>query len=205
MFTAGTDTSSSTTEWAMSELMRHPKAMAKAQEEVRRVCKGKKTIEESDIQQLHYLKMVIKETLRLHPPIPMLPRASRENREVNGYMIPENIQVSVNAWAIGRDPEYWEDAESFKPERFEQNSIDFMGGHYQYLPFGTGRRICPGITFGLVNVEFPLAHLLYHFDWKLPNNMKPQDVDMEEIVGITLGKKNNLNLIATPYDPSRDD
>ncbi|KAL3498415.1 hypothetical protein ACH5RR_041147, partial [Cinchona calisaya] len=199
IFTAGTDTSSATTEWAMSELMKDPTVMAKAQAEIRQVCRGKKTIEEADIQKLNYLKMVIKETLRLHPPIPLLPRASRENRVVSGYMIPDKAQVLVNIWAIGRDPQYWDDPECFKPERFEKKSIDYVGNQYEYLPFGTGRRTCPGITFGIANVEIPLAHLLYHFDWTLPHKMKPEDLDMDETAGITAGRKNSLYLVATEY------
>lgn len=201
MFTAGTDTSSATTEWAMSELMKNPRVLAKAQAEIREICKGKRRVEESDIQRMDYLKSVIKETLRLHPPIPLLPRASRENREVNGYTIPDKAQVLVNAWAIMRDPSYWNEPETFKPERFEDKNMEYMGTQYEYIPFGTGRRSCPGMTFGLANVEQPLAHLLFNFDWKLPNGMAPEDLDMDEIAGITVARKNNLCLIATAYQP----
>nr|XP_027083158.1 premnaspirodiene oxygenase-like [Coffea arabica] len=203
IFTGGTDTASVTSEWAMAELMKHSRVMAKAQAEVRQVFKGKKLIEEDDVQKLVYLKMVVKETLRLHPPIPLIPRASRENRQVKGCMIPNKSQIMVNAWAIGRDPEYWDDPEIFLPERFEQNSIDYTGTHCQYLPFGTGRRMCPGTAFGIVNVELPLAHLLYHFDWRLPDRMNVIDLDMDEAAGINIKRKNNLNLVATAYYPSR--
>ncbi|KAL3528229.1 hypothetical protein ACH5RR_012885 [Cinchona calisaya] len=199
IFTAGTDSSSVTTEWALSELMRHPEIMAKAQEEVRQGCKGKKTIEEVDIQNLKYLKMVIQETLRLHPPLPLIPRSSRENREVNGHMIPEKSRVLVNFWAIGRDPEYWDDPEKFKPERFEHESVDYLGTQSEYIPFGTGKRMCPGVTFGLASVELSLAHLIYHFDWRFPNGMKPNDLDMDEGFGITAGRKTCLCLIGIPY------
>ncbi|WMV25974.1 hypothetical protein MTR67_019359 [Solanum verrucosum] len=92
----------------------------------------------------------------------------------------------VNVWALGRDPKYWDDAESFKPERFEQCSVDFIGNNFEYLPFGGGRRICPGISFGLANVYLPLAQLLYHFDWKLPNGMEPKDLNLTELVGVGL-------------------
>ncbi|KAK4725022.1 hypothetical protein R3W88_027801 [Solanum pinnatisectum] len=109
----------------------------------------------------------------------------------------------VNVYAMGRDQKYWEDAESFIPERFEQSSVDFMGNNFGYLPFGAGRRMCPGITFGLINVHLPLAKLLYHFDWKLPDGQKPEDVDMTELSAITAERKNELYLIATPYYSSQ--
>ncbi|XP_049366161.1 premnaspirodiene oxygenase-like [Solanum verrucosum] len=98
----------------------------------------------------------------------------------------------VNVWALGRDPKYWDDAESFKPERFEQCSVDFIGNNFEYLPFGGGRRICPGISFGLANVYLPLAQLLYHFDWKLPNGMEPKDLNLTELVGVTAARKMTL-------------
>ena len=205
VFTGGTETSSATVEWAMSEMIRNPGVMAKAQSEIRNAFRGKNTIEETDIQQLQYLRSVIKETLRLHPPIPLLiPRECREECEIDGYIIPVKTRVLVNAWAIGRDPEYWDDAESFKPERFEDSSVDFSGCHFQYVPLGAGRRICPGISFGLANVELPLALLLYHFDWKLPNGLKPNDLDMTETMGVTAPRKDNLRLLASVYDASLD-
>ena len=105
---------------------------------------------------------------------------------------------------MGRDPKYWEDAESFIPERFEGSSVDFMGNNFEYLPFGAGRRMCPGMSFGLINVYLPLAKLLYHFDWKLPHGLKPKDVDMTELSGVTAARKTEIYLIATPYYPSRE-
>ncbi|XP_071720159.1 premnaspirodiene oxygenase-like [Rutidosis leptorrhynchoides] len=199
MFAAGTDTSSVATEWAMSELIRSPRVMKKAQAEVRQVLKGKTKIHESDIQDLVYLKLVIKETLRLHPPSPLLlPRECREKCEISGYEIPVKTQVIINTWKMGRDPEYWVDPESFMPERFSDNSISMMGTDFEYLPFGSGRRMCPGMSLGLANVELPLATLLYHFDWKLP--MSDQDLDMSEQFGTTLKRKHDLILVPTPYD-----
>ncbi|KAM7530861.1 hypothetical protein LguiB_034271 [Lonicera macranthoides] len=199
MFAAGTDTSSATIEWAMSEMIRNPRAMEKAQAELRQALKGKEVIHESDIQGLGYLKLVIKETLRLHPPAPLVLRECREECEIDGYIIPINTKVIVNAWAIGRDLEYWKDAESFYPERFEDSEVDVLGNNYEYIPFGAGRRMCPGITFALASVELPLAHLLYHFNWKLPNGMKPGDLDMSETFGIAAERRNNLYLIATHH------
>ncbi|XP_028768628.1 cytochrome P450 71D8-like [Neltuma alba] len=203
MFSGGTDTSASLLEWAMSEMMRNPRVMEKAQNEVRNAFKGKKVIDDnSEMSQLSYLKSVIKETLRLHPPVPLLlPRECRETCEIKGYEIPIQTQVIINAWALGRDPNYWYDAESFIPERFQagKSDIDFKGTNFEFIPFGAGRRMCPGILFGLASIELPLASLLYHFDWELPNGMEPKDLDMTETVGLAARRKSNLCLIPTPY------
>ncbi|KAL1806922.1 hypothetical protein ACET3Z_029990 [Daucus carota] len=202
MFTAGTDTSSAVLEWAMSELMKKPSAMKKAQDELRNALKGKTNVGEADIQGLNYLKLVIKETLRLHPPVPLLlPRECRKECEIDGYTIPVGTKVMVNAWAIGRDPECWVDANSFIPERFEVGSVDYIGANFEYIPFGAGRRMCAGISFGIASVELPLAKMLYHFDWTLPNGMKPEDLDMDETFGATTKRKNSLFLNASPYVP----
>lgn len=184
----------------MAEMLRNPGVMEKAQAEVRQVVKGKDKIQETDVKELKYLKMVIKETLRLHPPIPLLlPRECREEREIGGYSIPLKTKVIVNAWVINRDPEYWKDAESFEPERFRDNGMEYMGQNMEFIPFGGGRRVCPGISFGLANIELPLAHLLYHFSWNLPHGTKTADVDMTEVFGASSKRKNNLFLTATPY------
>ncbi|XP_004249519.1 premnaspirodiene oxygenase [Solanum lycopersicum] len=205
LFSAGTETSTTTTIWAMTEMIRNPSVLAKAQTEVREAFKGKETSNEDVIERLKYLKQVVKETFRLHPPLPLLiPRECREETNINGYTIPLKTRVVVNVYSMGRDPKYWEDAESFIPERFEGSSVDFMGNNFEYLPFGAGRRICPGITFGLINVYLPLANLLYHFDWKLPHGVKLEDVDMNEFSGITAARKSELYLIATPYYPSHE-
>ncbi|KAH0764459.1 hypothetical protein KY285_000330 [Solanum tuberosum] len=202
MFAAGTDTSSTTIDWAMVEMMRNPSVLFKAQAEVRNTFREKGTFDENDIEELKYLKLVIKETFRFHPPVPLLaPRECREEVDINGYTIPLKTKVMINVWAIGRDLKYWDDAESFKPERFEQSSMDFAGNNFEFLPFGSGRRICPGISFGLTNVFFPLSQLLYHFDWKLPSGIKPSDLDLTESTGVSCSRKSNLYLIATPHQP----
>ncbi|XP_026657268.2 premnaspirodiene oxygenase-like [Phoenix dactylifera] len=202
MFIAGTETASTTMVWAMAELMRHPEMMEKAQAEVRRVLKGRAKIEEGDMREFHYMKLVIKETLRLHPPLPLqLPRVCTKSCQVDGYDIPVGSRVMINAWAIGRDPKYWEDPESFKPEKFDGSSVDFTGSSFEFMPFGGGRRICPGMNFGLAEMELILSHLLYYFDWKLPNGMRPNDVEMTETFGAVVGRKSPLCLIATPCVP----
>ncbi|KAK8449948.1 hypothetical protein SEVIR_7G289901v4 [Setaria viridis] len=202
MLGAGSDTSSTTLNWAMTELIRSPAAMAKAQAEVREAFKGKSNVTEDDVAGLSYLKLVFKETLRLHPTSPLLiPRKCRETTQVMGYDIPKGTTVFVNVWAIGRDPMYWDDAEEFKPERFETNNLDFRGTNYEFLPFGAGRRMCPGINLGLANIELALASLLYHFDWKLPQGMEPKDVDVWETVGVVASKKTSLMLHPVTFIP----
>ncbi|KAJ6812398.1 premnaspirodiene oxygenase-like [Iris pallida] len=198
MFSGGTETTSTTLTWAMAELVRNPEAMEKVQTEVRQILKGKAKIhEDDDIGELQYLKLVIKETLRLHPPLPLLlPRACGETCEMGGYTIPAGARVMINAWALGRDPGVWDDAEAFRPERFDGSSADFKGADHGYLPFGSGRRMCPGITFGLATVELVLATLLYHFNWELPGRMEPGDLDMTDTFGITARKAHDLLLHA---------
>ncbi|CAN1829112.1 Desmethyl-deoxy-podophyllotoxin synthase [Linum perenne] len=195
IFLGGSDTSSTLVEWIMSELMKNPLVMQKAQKEVREV-------DESRLDELHYLQLIIKETFRLHPIAPLfLPRECRETVVVNGYLIPEKTRVTINAWAIGRDPRHWTNPDEFIPERFVDSSLDYKGHDFQFLPFGSGRRVCPGIQFGLAVVELLLANLLYHFDWKLPGEMKPRDLDMDEVFGSTVGRKNDLILVPIPYYP----
>ncbi|KAL2548512.1 Cytochrome [Forsythia ovata] len=202
VFSAGTETSSTTLDWAMVELMKNPLVIVKAQDEIRQVLKDRKRVNESDIQTLKYLKLVIKETLRLHPPITLIPRACREEFEINGYKIPLKAKVMINTWAMGRNLDIWHRPESFEPERFENNSVDFLGSHFEYIPFGSGRRFCPGMASGLATIELILSQLLYHFDWKFPEGISSNDLDMTEAEGLTVSRKENLYLIAKPYNPS---
>ncbi|KAJ9182554.1 hypothetical protein P3X46_006538 [Hevea brasiliensis] len=202
MLTAGSHTSSSSVEWAFSELLKNPNLMEEAQAEVRRVFDRKGTVDETGIHELKFLKSVIKETLRLHPPLCLNPRESITSCEINGYIIPAKTKILINIWAIGRDPKYWIQAESFNPKRFLDSSIDCRGLDFEYIPFGSGRRICPGISFALANIELVLAQLLYHFDWELASGLKPEQLDMTEANGLTISKKENLHLIPIPYHPS---
>ncbi|KAL5548606.1 hypothetical protein UlMin_003837 [Ulmus minor] len=203
IFAAGSETSATAVNWAMSEMIKEPEVMKKAQDEVRQVFSRKGSVDETGISEMKYLKAVVKETLRLHPSAPLLlPRECGEECNINGYEIPFKTKVIVNAWAIGRDPKYWDEPENFKPERFLESSIDYKGKNFEYIPFGAGRRICPGISFGLINVELPLAMLLYHFDWKLPVGTKPEKLDMTESFGITVRRKDDLILIPIAYHPS---
>ncbi|PON43464.1 Cytochrome P450, E-class, group I [Parasponia andersonii] len=187
----------------MAEMIKNPRVMKKAQDEVREVFTRKGSIDETGLSEMKYLRSVVKETMRLHPSLPfLLPRESRVKCEIKGYEIPAKTRIIVNAWAIGRDPRYWTEPESFIPERFLDSPIDFKGNNFEYIPFGAGRRICAGMSFALFNVELPLALLLYHFDWKLPSGMKHEDLDMTELSGASLRRKDYLNLIPIAYDLS---
>ncbi|TXG67926.1 hypothetical protein EZV62_009201 [Acer yangbiense] len=190
---AGSETSVTTIDFSMSELMKNLRSMKKAQAEVREVFNRIGKVDETAIDEMKFLKLVIRETLRLHPPIALLlPRECRERCEIDGFEISVKTKVVVNAWAIRRDPKYWSEPESFIPERFLDSHVDYKGNDFEYIPFGAGRRICPGISFGVANVELPLAMLLYHFDWKHPDH---GDVDMTEEFGISVRRKNDLWII----------
>ncbi|QCD99390.1 Cytochrome P450 [Vigna unguiculata] len=196
IFVAGVESVTTTVNWAMAEMIKNPSVMKKAQAEVREVFKEKGKVDEMCMNELQYLKSVVKETLRLHPPGTLLvPRECAETCEIDGYDIPVKSKVLINAWAIGRDPKYWNEAERFYPERFIGSSIDLRGSHFEFIPFGAGRRMCPGMSFGLLSVELTLAVLLFHFDWNLPNGIRSQDFDMSEKFGVTVGRKNDIFLI----------
>ncbi|WCJ35034.1 cytochrome P450 family 71 subfamily B polypeptide 2 [Euphorbia peplus] len=199
MLIAGTDTSAIVLEWAMSELMKNPRIMKKAQEEVRKVFVEKGKLDESAIDELKFLKVIIKETMRMHPPVPLIPKQFEEECKINGYNINAKTEVLVNVWAIGRDPEHWIEPEKFDPDRFIGSDVDYKGCNFEYIPFGAGRRICPGIQLGIASLELPLAKLLCDFDWKLPDQMKPDDLDMDETFAVAIRRKNQLYLI--PVEP----
>ncbi|KAJ4705106.1 Cytochrome P450 [Melia azedarach] len=202
MFTAGTDTTTSTLEWAMAELLNNPETLRKVQAEIRSTVGRNKKLEEKEIENLPYLKAVIKETLRLHPPLPFLvPHMAMNSCNMQGYYIPKETQILVNVWAIGRDPKTWKDPLLFKPERFlEPNTVDYKGQHFEFIPFGSGRRMCPAMP--LVSRVLPLAlgSLLLAFDWVLPDGLKPEEMDMTERMGITLRKSVPLKAIPIPYN-----
>ena len=192
------DTSATTIEWALSELIKHPPMMKKVINELEKVVGMERMVEESDLESLEYLNMVVKETLRLHPVAPLLiPHESMEDCTVDGFHIPQKSRVMVNAWAIGRDPNAWTDADKFLPERFMESDIDFRGQHFQFIPFGSGRRGCPGMQLGLTVVRLVLAQLVHCFDWELPDNMLPSDLDMTEEFRITLPRAKHLVAIPT--------
>jgi cytochrome P450 len=204
MFQAGTDTSSIVMEYAMAELMRKPQLMTKLQAEVRRILpRGNGMVTEDQLNSMPYLKAVLKETLRLHPPLVLfVPHLCLADCDIEGYTIPAGTRVIINGWAIGRDASSWERADEFEPERFMEGSstatVDYNGNDFLLLPFGSGRRMCPGINFAISTMEIMLANLMYHFDWKLPDVC--MDVDMTESFGVTVHRKEKLLLV--PVQPS---
>ncbi|PIN10515.1 Cytochrome P450 CYP2 subfamily [Handroanthus impetiginosus] len=198
MFAAGTDTTSSVLEWAMAELIENPKTLKVLQDEVREVARGKDEITEDDLDKMHYLKAVIKESLRLHAPLPTLvPRQSTQDTKVLGYDVAAGTQVMINAWAIARDPSLWENPDEFHPERFLNIDIDFRGLNFELIPFGAGRRGCPGISFAMAIDELVLAKLVHKFNFRLPNGEREENLDMSEGNGITIHKKLPLLVVAT--------
>ncbi|XP_054820014.1 cytochrome P450 83B1-like [Prosopis cineraria] len=197
LFIAGTDPGAVTVIWAMTSLIKNPRVIKTVQDEIRNVYGEKDFISEEDIEKLRYLKAVVKETLRLFPPSPLLlPRESMKRCDIEGYQIQPKTLVLVNAWAIARDPETWEEPEEFYPERFLSCSIDFKGNDFELIPFGAGRRICPAMHMAMVTVELTLANLLHSFDWELPDGIGKHDIDTEVLPGITVHKKNDLYLVA---------
>ncbi|XP_057950926.1 cytochrome P450 736A117-like [Malania oleifera] len=196
---AGTDTTSIALEWTMSELVRHPQVMKEVQKEIRAIVGSKPSVTEDDTAEMHYLRAVIKENLRLHPPVPILvPRESTEDVKVNGYDILANTTVFFNAWAIGRDPKSWEEADKFMPERFLNSSVDIQGHDFHMIPFGFGRRGCPGGRFAIAIMELVLANLLHLFDWELPGKLS-EDLDVTEAPGLTTQRKFPLIVSAKPH------
>ncbi|XVE59918.1 hypothetical protein DITRI_Ditri05aG0085000 [Diplodiscus trichospermus] len=199
LFTAGTDTSSSIIEWALAEIMENPKILKKAHDEMDKVIGRNRRLQESDIPKLPYLEAICKETFRKHPSTPLnLPRVSTQACEVNGYYIPKNTRLSVNIWAIGRDPDVWENPLLFNPERFltgKNAHIDPRGNDFELIPFGAGRRICAGTRMGIVLVEYILGTLLHSFDWMLPNG---EQLNMDEAFGLALQKAVPLSAMVQP-------
>ncbi|KAL0393943.1 UNVERIFIED_CONTAM: putative (S)-N-methylcoclaurine 3'-hydroxylase isozyme 2 [Sesamum latifolium] len=193
---AGAGTLIATIEWAMAELIKNKEAMFKLQEELQtHKIIDSNSIREFNISQLPYLNACVKETLRLHPPIAFLPHSAQSTCEVMNYTVPENSLVFVNLWAIGHDPTVWEDPFSFRPERFLNSNLDYKGQDFEFLPFGAGRRMCPGLPFASKKVHLIVAALVGCFDWSLPDNRDASDLDMNEKYAVPLQKEKPLLLI----------
>ncbi|XP_075085309.1 geraniol 8-hydroxylase-like isoform X1 [Nicotiana tabacum] len=200
IFIGGTDTTTSTVEWAMAEILRQPEIRKKVQAELAEVVGKGKPIEEDDVSRLPYLQCIVKETLRMHPPVPfLLPRKVEQDVELCDYIIPKGSQVLVNVWAIGRDSALWEEPLVFKPERFWSSELDVRGKDFELIPFGAGRRICPGLPLAALRmVPVMVGSLLNSFNWKLEEGINPEELDMEEKFGITLAKACPLRAITSP-------
>lgn len=192
------DTSATATDWAMSELMRHPAVMKKLQREIESVVGLDQMVEESHLDKMEYLECVVKESMRLHPVAPLLiPHESMEDCELQGFHIPKKSRLLVNVWAMGRDPDVWANPDAFTPERFIGSDVDLRGRHFQLIPFGSGRRGCPGLQLGLTVVKLVVAQLVHCFDWELPYGMKPEDIDMCEHFGLVTARAKPLMAIPT--------
>ncbi|XP_041997408.1 cytochrome P450 98A2-like [Salvia splendens] len=197
MITAGKDAIAISVEWAMAELVRNPRVLAKAREELDRVVGGERVMSEEDFSRLPYLQCVVKEALRLHPPTPlMLPHRAGAHVRVGGYDLPKGTVVHVNVWAVARDPEVWENPLEFRPERFLESDVDMKGHDFRLLPFGAGRRVCPGAQLGIYLVASMVGNLVHHFEWE-----SKAEIDMRENPGIVTYMKTPLEAVATPRLP----
>ncbi|CAH9109882.1 unnamed protein product [Cuscuta europaea] len=197
MFVTSMDTSATVIEWTVCEIIKHPQVMKKVQQELESKVGLDRMVDESDLENLKYLEMVIKESLRLHPVAPLLlPHEAREDCVVDGFHIPKGARIMVNVWAIGRDPNVWPDPEKFIPERFEGLNIDYKGQHYELIPFGSGRRMCPGLQLGITVVRLVVAQLVHCFDWELSKSMSPaEELDMTEEFGLVLTRASHLMVV----------
>ncbi|KAG7017631.1 Cytochrome P450 98A2 [Cucurbita argyrosperma subsp. argyrosperma] len=203
MITAGMDTTAISVEWAMAEIVRNPRVQKKVQEELDNVVGVDRIMTENDFSNLPYLQCVVKEAMRLHPPTPlMLPHRSNANVKIGGYDIPKGSNVHVNVWAVARDPAVWKNAEEFRPERFLEEDVDMKGHDLRLLPFGAGRRVCPGAQLGINLVTSMLGHLLHHFEWTPSPGMKAEEIDMSESPGLVSYMKTPVQAVATPRLPS---
>ncbi|KAM0953044.1 putative flavonoid 3'-monooxygenase [Dioscorea sansibarensis] len=203
LIAGGTESSAVTVEWAMSELLKQPHIFEKATEELDQVIGKDRWVNEKDIPNLPYIEAIVKETMRMHPVAPMLvPRLSREDSTIDGYDIPAGTRVLINVWTIGRDPTIWDAPDEFRPERFIGKAIDVKGNNFELLPFGAGRRMCPGYSLGLKVIQVSLANLLHGFKWKLPHGMKVEDLNMDEIFGLSTPRKVPLEVVLEPRLPS---
>ncbi|XP_021716537.1 cytochrome P450 71A1-like [Chenopodium quinoa] len=199
LIAGGAESSTVIVEWAIAELIRRPDIVKKAIEEMNHIIGKERWVQEKDIQNLPYIRAIVKETMRLHPVGPLLvPHSAREQVKIEGYDIPKSSVVLVNTFSIHRDPKVYERADEFWPDRFIGNDIDVKGHNFELLPFGSGRRMCPGYSLGLKVVESSLANILHGFAWKLPDDMKPQDLDMQQIYGLSNPKKIPLSVYAEP-------
>uniref|UniRef100_A0A0E0KTB7 Cytochrome P450 n=1 Tax=Oryza punctata TaxID=4537 RepID=A0A0E0KTB7_ORYPU len=203
----GTETSATTIEWAMSELMSNPEEMKRVQDELAEVVGLHRQVKESDLigDKLPYFRCVVKETLRMHPPAPLLHHEAGEDCDVAGYRVPKKTRVLINVWAIGRNASVWgDDPDAFRPARFgsgtDNAETDYRGGHFHLLPFGSGRRSCPGMQLGMLEVELALARLLHGFDWSLPGGTAGSagELDMEDTYGLTAPRAVRLSAVPVP-------
>ncbi|KAL8484227.1 hypothetical protein ACS0TY_026790 [Phlomoides rotata] len=169
-----------------------------AQQELTNIVGPARRVEEPDLEKLMYVHCCLKKVLHLHPHIPLLLHETAQDTTIFGYHELGKSHVMINAWAIGRDPSAWEDADEFKPSRFLIQGVpDFKGSNCEFIPFESGRRSCPWMQLGLYALEMAVAHLLYCFTWELPNKMKPSELDISDVFGLTAPREERLVAVPT--------
>ncbi|KAL3372020.1 hypothetical protein AABB24_008521 [Solanum stoloniferum] len=195
---AGTDTTIVTLTWTLSLLLNNYESLKKAQDELDAHVGKNRWVQESDIKNLVYLQAIVKEALRLYPAGPLsVPHESMEDCTISGYDIPKGTRLLLNIWKIHHDPNIWPNPHEFKPERFlmTHKDVDVKGNHFELIPFGSGRRMCPGISLTLQVVPFVIAVLLQGFNIKRPSD---EPIDMSEIFGLTVLKASPLEVLLAP-------
>ncbi|XP_059302797.1 cytochrome P450 703A2 [Lycium ferocissimum] len=213
MIAAATDTSAVTNEWAMAEVIKHPHVLKKIQEELDIVVGSSRMVTESDLIHLKYLRCVVRETFRMHPAGPFLiPHESTRDTHINGYYIPAKTRVFINTHGLGRNTKIWDNIDEFRPERHmpqnddnEKNIITRVeishGPDFKILPFSAGKRKCPGAPLGVKLVLMALARLFHCYDWSPPHGVRPEDIDTNEVYGMTMPKAKPLMAVAKPRLP----
>ncbi|KAL0456319.1 UNVERIFIED_CONTAM: Trimethyltridecatetraene synthase [Sesamum latifolium] len=202
LLAGGTDTSTIIIEWTIHEIMKNPRIAEKAKEELDKVVGRKGWVEEDDFSKLPYLDAIMMESMRLHPIATFLaPHCVAEDCKVAGYDVPKGTVILINTWTIGRDPKSWDSLLEFLPERFMGKNIDMKGSNFSFLPFGSGRRRCPGYRLGLKLVQTILANLLHGLNFRLIDGMRPEDICMEKEYGLTTHSKYHLSVIMEPTVP----
>lgn len=203
MIAAATDTSAVTNEWAMAEVIKHPRVLHKIQRELDTVVGPNRMVNESDLVHLTYLRCVVRETFRMHPAGPFLiPHESVRATKINGYHIPAKTRVFINTHGLGRNTAIWDNIEEFRPERHlvtDGSRVEIShGADFKILPFSAGKRKCPGAPLGVVFVLMALARLFHSFDWFPPEGLRHEDIDTKEVYGMTMPKAKPLVVIAKP-------
>ncbi|XP_068635782.1 cytochrome P450 89A2-like [Aristolochia californica] len=203
---AGTDNTSTAMQWIMANIVKYPQVQEKIVEEIERIVRERKShggeeenhadfIKEEELQKMKYLKAVVMEALRRHPPMHfVLPHAVKEEADINGYIIPKGTSVNFMVAEMGMDEKVWKDPKEFKPERFlEDEEVDITGTReIKMMPFGAGRRICPGLGLAMLHLEWFVANLVKEFEWKVKDG---EEVDLSEKLEVTIVMKNPLNVV----------
>jgi len=205
LFIAGTETTAEAMQWAMAELLNHPEAFQKVRKEIELVTGNARLVDESDVANMPYLQAVVKETLRLYPSAPVTTRECGQHCKINGFDVPPNTAVAINLYAIMRDPDSWDHPNEFLPERFLQEDLsDGNRMKFNFVPFGGGRRGCPGTALAFILISTAVAAMVQCFDWKIGEDGKGEKVNMQSGSGLSLRMVHPLICVPVvhfdPYD-----